>query len=656
MATEGAGVDPNDPTKREKSPLLFAKTCQNCFSLKIRCDRTQRSDICDRCARLNKPCVFRPAKRRDNSAKRDSRIQALEQQVQNLLRIKNPASQNQLPLPETPFFAESSTSSTSSVPALEPPRLGDAIDLNTLTMERAETLIELYRSDMMPHFPFFILPAHINGRLLRYDKPFLFLSILTVACYHDPATQEKLGNQFKSMVSDKILLGGDDSLSMEHLQGMMIALAWNNYHNRSRYYSQYLHLMISIAVDMRLDRKVLRPKPSKPESKREPLHNVPQNWGSEEQRAVAGVFYLSSTISRLLDKMNTFSCTPSIEEGCAALMRKGDYKTDKDLYHVIRLQQIIENVHTLADQAYSDQQAQDAFLRTRAELEAFRAFLVTDVTESHFLFMQFHTAKLFLYQVAFFERALHHNPSLHLATLCEGLESAQSFLDLYLWLPPKSEMNLTNSEWIQLNFGVTLAAKFAIVSKDPTVEPQTRDLRRRLNIENVFRHLSLRIGALVGRTDDGQRQKDVFAYYEHRVRKIQTWYERMCRATRSDSPGHQPVHTMPPPQAPAVHSAPLGSSNPTQYGTTSHSVYVSQPTMAYPTTSSTTNAASGIGMAPTLADSASYTSTYGNMPTLAFPDLMNAPGWDMLFDIPMEDSTWLYDSASFPMSNASGVA
>lgn len=154
------------------------------------------------------------------------RIQALEQQVQNLLRTQNPASQTQLPLPEGAPFAGSSTSSSLSGQALEPPHLGDIIDSKIITMERAETLVELYRSDMMPHFPFFILPAHLNGRLLRFDKPFLFLAILTVSCYHDPATQEQLGNQFKSMVSDKILLGGDECLSLEHLQGLMIVLAW----------------------------------------------------------------------------------------------------------------------------------------------------------------------------------------------------------------------------------------------------------------------------------------------------------------------------------------------------------------------------------------------------------------------------------------------
>lgn len=52
MATGATSLDPDDANKQEKPPLLFAKTCQNCFSLKIRCDRTQRADICDRCELL----------------------------------------------------------------------------------------------------------------------------------------------------------------------------------------------------------------------------------------------------------------------------------------------------------------------------------------------------------------------------------------------------------------------------------------------------------------------------------------------------------------------------------------------------------------------------------------------------------------------------
>jgi hypothetical protein len=288
--------------------------------------------------------------------------------------------------------------------------------------------------------------------------------------------------------------------------------------------------------------------------------------------------------------------------------------------------------------------------------------------------MQFHTAKLFLYQTAFFERSLQQNPSLHLSTLCEGLESAKSFMDLYLWLPPKSEQNLTNSEWMQISFGLTLAAKFAVVSKDPTVEPQTRDLRRQLNIDNLFRHLELRLGALVGRNDDGTRRKDIFAHYENRVRRIKTWYERMCRATGSpDSPSSQenvrqlPQHVQqnqsqiqhnqqqipqeqPQMMAPQQHvqhqqQHPSHSTNPPM---ASPSAYAQQqqPTMAYTSNTSmpTTDLAS-VNMTTLSPPQYNTTTGYTPVPTIAFPDLMTAPGWDNLYDIPMMDSEWMYSAA-----------
>lgn len=73
----------------------------------------------------------------------------------------------------------------------------------------------------------------------------------------------------------------------------------NQYHGRSKYYSQYLQLAISLAVDMRLDRKPLQPKPANAGNKRNPVVEKPGmlsvTWGAEEQRAAAGIFYISST-------------------------------------------------------------------------------------------------------------------------------------------------------------------------------------------------------------------------------------------------------------------------------------------------------------------------------------------------------------------------
>ncbi|KAH6638838.1 hypothetical protein C7974DRAFT_122222 [Boeremia exigua] len=648
---------PPDPSGA--TGALLSKTCQNCFSLKIRCDRTQRQDICDRCARLGKNCVFRPARRRDNSAKRDSRIQALEQQVKDLLRLQQKGPIVQQSLPEG-----SATAADPSSPPVAGE--GDIIDDDVVSLERAETLMGMYKEELMPHFPFVIIPPHTTASDLRHAKPFLFLAIISVSCYHDLQTQDKLYHRFKYMVSEKVLYGGDECLDLQYLQGLLVALAWNQFHGRSKNYSQYLQLAISIAVDLRLDRKPIHQKPDEG-SKRDPIardqYKGEGNTDSSAQRAAAGLFYIASTIAKLLDKMNTFACTPFIEEGCRALQQKAEYRTDKDLYYVIRLQRILENIDQIAKAAHnSDTEAHSSYLRVRAELEEFRVYLCSDVSDSHLLFMQFHTAKLFLYQVAFFERNLQQSPYLHLNILCEGLEGAKSFLDLYLWLPPKSEMALTNIEWIQLSFGVTLAAKFAIVSRNPHVEAQTRELRNRLNIDHVFRHLVLRIGALVGRAGDGDKQKDIFFYYEQRTRKIQKWYEKMIRATGALSPP-QAAYQHAPSSHPQPQTSPPGSTPPSGIpvsSTFSHQQPQSYTApISYPDYSVPQNVGqhsqppmqppmAAVGLTPL----SSY-QQYSPTPAIAFPDLMMAQGWDSMFAIPMEHDPLFDTSQGYGLGMAS---
>ena len=383
------------------------------------------------------------------------------------------------------------------------------------------------------------------------------------------------------------------------------------------------------------------------------------------------------------------------------LGRRAEYRTDKDLYHVIRLQKMIENIESLAREQDSEADVEAAYMRVRTQLEQSRAFLSVDVSDSRqsnftyfcallmisdLLFMQFHTAKLFLFQVAFFERNLQQSPAMHLKILSEGLEGAKSFLDLYLWLPPKSEMALTNPEWIQLSFGVTQAAKFAIVSQMPAVEAQTRELRQRLNIDHVFRHLSLRIGALVGRAGEGNKKEDIFYHYEQRTRKIRNWYDKMTQAVTAQQRVSAPVPEALPLHGQVSHAQSHDESSiPPAYSTSaqaskqqasqiplSTTLLHQQPPQGIPTQSRPTSddpsqpivsnaydvPTIDIGMAPL----DSY-ATYDDALPMAVPDLMNAPGWDSLFSIPMEDMSWLVDpsqgyrgmnQASSPSENSWG--
>ena len=81
-----------------------------------------------------------------------------------------------------------------------------------------------------------------------------------------------------------------------NVEGARLIFNRNQFHGRSKNYSQYLQLAISIAVDLRLDRKPIHQKPNAG-SKRDPIATKTgtETWGSAEQRAAAGIFYISST-------------------------------------------------------------------------------------------------------------------------------------------------------------------------------------------------------------------------------------------------------------------------------------------------------------------------------------------------------------------------
>jgi hypothetical protein len=80
--------------------------------------------------------------------------------------------------------------------------------------------------------------------------------------------------------------------------------------------------------------------------------------------------------------MNTFPCTPTIEEGTLALRKEAEFRTDKDLYHVIRLQQIIERIDKVSTLSGSDEDVQSAYLCVRSDLEKFRIHMSSDVSDS----------------------------------------------------------------------------------------------------------------------------------------------------------------------------------------------------------------------------------------------------------------------------------
>lgn len=102
--------------------------------------------------------------------------------------------------------------------------LKDVFSAGYLTLHRATTLLDRYRSSMTAHFPFVVISPEISISQMRKKKPFLLLAVLAVASYEDFSTQRLLGDEVRRMISVRMILSGETPL--EILQGLLVFLAW----------------------------------------------------------------------------------------------------------------------------------------------------------------------------------------------------------------------------------------------------------------------------------------------------------------------------------------------------------------------------------------------------------------------------------------------
>lgn len=335
-----------------KPGKTLLKTCQTCFKAKIRCQTTQSSGACDRCARLKKTCIFAPSRRHASSA------------------ISGPKGGQAETVPPTPG----------------PVNPHDPFTHGLLDAEKAEHLLQRYRSTLTPRFPFVVLPddrvrdgdGETALEFLRRERPSLCLAVLAVSASDDFVLQRELGRLFNECAANGLITGKVRSLDM--LQGLLVHLAWAHYQPRPRSYSQHLHLATSIVSDMRLDR------PRNPQLWK--VHLGPDDeaqsseWGPDERRALAGTYYLASSSSAVLQKMRHFPFAPFILESCEKLAIQEDAPSDKYIRHIVQMQCLTEEFDNLA--AAPDGQILDGCSRLaliRHKIDTFKSELTFPLGE-----------------------------------------------------------------------------------------------------------------------------------------------------------------------------------------------------------------------------------------------------------------------------------
>jgi hypothetical protein len=214
------------------------------------------------------------------------------------------------------------------------------------------------------------------------------------------------------------------------------------------------------------------------------------------------------------------------------------------IFFIVQLQHIIEQADsgtslTLASHDESQQDSDGAFPTSgaaiphlRSTVESIKVKLPFSMLESPLLKMQFHTTELYLCLIGVSTNAAvnilpteEQWPRWRLEYLSAGLVAAKSLLDYYLLQPPRSEMNHNNTEWIQISFGLTLAARLAISTNQEPIQQETAYLRSFLGMSGILTDFINRLDAITTEQVDDSGDRDVFFHSCRRLKRLQTWFE-----------------------------------------------------------------------------------------------------------------------------------
>ncbi|KAJ5091449.1 hypothetical protein NUU61_006319 [Penicillium alfredii] len=513
-----------------------SKTCQSCAESKVRCIRgPENPHVCNRYDSwslgvslvVNDPAQLSPSRsgmcvspNRSTLqwfSKRSVRIEALESKIQELMAERS-----------APAIDSDASASTRSPSASEANAADDdIIGRGLLNLEAAETYLLTFKHHMTPFFPFVVIPPQVSADQLRHEKPFLFLAVMASASYTNMPLQRSLGAEVRKAVSSRMLLNSE--VSFDLLQGLLVFLAWSHYHTRPHRYTQFLQLAVSLVIELRLDRPP-QTKTWKTKLRFDPKHDLQQNtydrpsWGSDEQRAVIGCYYLSSTISVLVQKLSTFPYFPYLDECCKSLHDVGEYPCDKYIKYIVQLQLIADKVDRLSVKHEAELQSPGSgselyITNLKSELETFQKQLPFNMQDIPMLAIHFNATGICLYQLALTMARQQPESPFTMSQIWRdemffaGQFAANTLLDLHLALPANSDFAFNNTQWVQLGFAMLVAYQHVVSVS--TISHTTSFL-------HTLSRLQQRVGSMSTAEVDDNGDRDVFFDFQRRISQIQS--------------------------------------------------------------------------------------------------------------------------------------
>jgi hypothetical protein len=93
-----------------------------------------------------------------------------------------------------------------------------------VTSQDAFTLLDTYRNDYMPKFPFVVIPSSADPRELWSASRCLFWSVMGVVAQHSFEVQDRFKRWFRTFVAEAVVVEREKRVDI--LQAILIHIAW----------------------------------------------------------------------------------------------------------------------------------------------------------------------------------------------------------------------------------------------------------------------------------------------------------------------------------------------------------------------------------------------------------------------------------------------
>ncbi|USW47276.1 hypothetical protein Slin15195_G005950 [Septoria linicola] len=376
--------------------------------------------------------------------------------------------------------------------------------------------------------PFVVLSPSLTAHEMFSTKPALLRAITTVAMFHDLPRQQTQVRELIRDLSDRIMMKGEKSIDV--LQAIIVFVTWAHPHMFwSQQVTNLLHLATAITIDTSLDRN-LQPA----------CFNVtPRTHSMEENRILLGLFYLSSTLSSSFRKIDATPFTRHMEICLNNLEHNRECDSDIFLVQTVRLQRVIESIHTTNPSSAPAKIYRKAFQADLARLRQSDPYM----EDSTFLRLHYLSAEIQMWELSLNEVVEDTGKPLSSVDLYSLVSAIKAFLDVFFSIPTSAYLLAPFAVFGQFAHAFIALTKLASLDVDGW---DLATLNHEVNFLEVIEETARRFDETVRSFVDGIAvDNDAFGKWAQRVRYMKGVYESKFGDDQEQGQGTQPNEKLP---------------------------------------------------------------------------------------------------------------